>query len=99
MSVPSTPSREDLVDAAIAEWLEADEQGHAPDPQDFVARYPDLKHELLAFLADRKRFDQLAAKVQIATFSQQTEPAAEPAGRRLGDFEIIREIGRGGMGI
>lgn len=95
----TTPSRDDLIDAAIADWFEAVEQGRAPDPQEFVGRYPDLKDELLTFLADRQRFKQVAADFDTATFSNQAQPVSEPAGRRLGDFEIVREIGRGGMGV
>lgn len=33
---------------------------------------------------------------RISSFS---EPAALPAGARLGDFEIVAELGRGGMGV
>lgn len=99
MSLPPTLSHDERVDAAIADWLEAVEQGRTPDPREFVAGYPDLTGELMTFLADRERFDQLAARIAPAASSQQMAPAVEPAGRRLGDFEIIREIGRGGMGI
>jgi tetratricopeptide (TPR) repeat protein len=99
MSVPAKPSHDERVDAAIADWLEAVEQGRTPDPQEFVARYPDLKAELATFLADREQFDLLAAGIDTAAYPQQTEPAAGLLGRRLGDFEVIREIGRGGMGI
>jgi hypothetical protein len=39
----------------------------------------------------------------IARFHRELQPAAEPqpmpAGRRLGEFEIVAELGRGGMGI
>jgi serine/threonine protein kinase len=28
-----------------------------------------------------------------------SQPGEDPTGRRLGDFEVVREIGRGGMGI
>src|SRR5260221_8327986 len=99
MTVPQTPSRDELVDAAIADWLEGSEAGQAPGARDFLARYPDLVQELKVFLADRERFDRLAAKVAPANFSHRAILCSEPAGRRLGDFEVIREIGRGGMGI
>jgi tetratricopeptide (TPR) repeat protein len=99
MSVPQIPSREDLVDAAIADWLEAAEIGQAPDSREFLARYPDLVEELAAFLADREHFDRRAARVAPTAGLQPPSAPAESAGRRLGDFEIICEIGRGGMGI
>src|SRR5258708_39130712 len=99
MTVPQTPSRDELVDAAIADWLEAAETGQAPDARDFLARHPDLAQELEAFLADRERFDRLAAKVAPAAASQRANSSSASAGRRLGDFEIVSEIGRGGMGI
>ena len=100
-SVPGdpTPSRDELVDAAIADWLEALEQGQDPDSREFLARHPDLIDELTTFLSDRQRFDRLAARVAPAAAPLRSQPPCEPAGRRLGDFEIIREIGRGGMGI
>ena len=99
MSVPQIPSREELVDAAIADWLEAAEEGRVPDSREFLARHPDLVEELTAFLADREHFDRLAARVAPTAGLQRATTPAEPAGRRLGDFEIVREIGRGGMGI
>lgn len=63
MSVPQIPSREELVDAAIADWLEAAEAGQAPDSREFLARHPDLVEELTEFLADREHFDRVAARV------------------------------------
>lgn len=99
MSFPRTPSRDELVDAAIADWLEAVEEGQTPDTQEFLARHPDLVEELTTFLADRNRFDRMAARVARTAGLPPTATPAEQAGRRLGDFEIVREIGRGGMGI
>ncbi len=99
MSLSNTPSQDELVDAAIADWLEAEEAGRTPAPGDFLARHPDMADELQAFLADRLKFQQLAAIVAPAESVPSPCPTAEADCRRLGDFEIVREIGRGGMGI
>jgi len=100
-SIPSHDERDERANAAIADWLEAEEEGRAGDPHEFLARHSDIAGELQMFFADRHDFQRLAAKV--APGGEASPPALpsvpEPVGRRLGDFEIIREIGRGGMGI
>jgi serine/threonine protein kinase len=96
---PATPTPDERVDAAIAAWLEAEEQGHPPAAREFLAGYPDIAGELQAFFADRHVFERLASRVPSAARVAQSPSAAASAGQRLGDFEIIREIGRGGMGI
>jgi hypothetical protein len=40
------------VEAAIALWLEAAEQGKAPEPEEFIARHSEFAAELLDFFAD-----------------------------------------------
>jgi tetratricopeptide (TPR) repeat protein/tRNA A-37 threonylcarbamoyl transferase component Bud32 len=55
--------------------------------------------ELRAFLADRHGFQLVAARIVPKQIEASSLPAPELSGRRLGDFEIVREIGRGGMGI
>ncbi|MDY3561790.1 protein kinase [Gemmata sp. JC673] len=51
--------REERLDAAVAEYLEAAERGQEPDRAEFLARYPDLADELSAFFDDREQFRQL----------------------------------------
>jgi len=99
MSVPETPARDERVDAAIADWLEALEAGRPHDLEDFLTRHADIARELREFLSDQQRFGRLAANCVTVVGPQGFEALAQPAGRRLGDFEIVREIGRGGMGI
>lgn len=98
MSISDKSAQEALIDAAITDWLEAEEEGHAPDSQEFLARHSDIAAELRMFLADRHGFQKLAARIAPSQ-SEPPRSALEPSGRRLGDFEIVREIGRGGMGI
>src|SRR5713226_5982557 len=98
MSSSPTPCRDELVNAAIADWIEAAEGGRSPDPEEFPARHSAIAGELRAFLADRESFRRMAAQL-APTAAPMRKSASEPAGRRIGEFEIVREIGRGGMGV
>src|SRR5262249_44727069 len=88
--------------AAVQEYLAQLESGQRPHRQDFGSRYPDLSGplnecldglELVYKTAIRENaFPAVAAGAAAAS----TDPLlANP----LGDFKIVREIGRGGMGI
>lgn len=68
-----------------------------PAISEYVARYPDLAAEILEL------FPALLAVEQAANPASRVGPAPEDqrldAINRVGDFRIIREIGRGGMGV
>jgi tetratricopeptide (TPR) repeat protein len=95
----SNPSRDALVDAAIADWIEAEEDGRVPDSQDFLARHAEIADELRTFLGDRCEFQRFAARFATGQIEPESSAVRETSGGRLGDFAIVREIGRGGMGI
>src|SRR5262245_29477845 len=94
----SSTDREERVDAAIAEWLEAAEQGRAVDPLEFLSKHPDLADDLRKFLADRDQFARAASQIAPEAAVRDALHGIA-AGTRLGDFLLISEIGRGGMGI
>src|SRR5213079_723800 len=83
-----TPDREllygEVTDAVLAE-LRA---GRQPDLAALTARYPSLAAELEVHVA------QLAGILRSESAS-----APEELPRRLGDFRLLREVGRGGMGV
>jgi serine/threonine protein kinase len=68
-------------------YLAALEAGRLPDPEGLLAAHPHLADQLRACLEVMRWADRLAE-------GQMTGP-----GFVLGDFRIVREIGRGGMGI
>jgi WD40 repeat protein len=101
------PTAEQRIDEVIAAYLEAERQGHAPGRDEVLARHPDLAGELRSFFADRDRFGQLVAPLGPAAAAAETlappgETDAPGPGSRLryvGDYELLEEIARGGMGV
>jgi hypothetical protein len=59
---PSTLSdRDDRLDEIILAYHKAIEAGQGPDPQELVARHPDLAGELTAYFAAQRRLDPFVA--------------------------------------
>jgi serine/threonine protein kinase len=72
-----------------------------------LARYPDLAPELAAFFADHDRMQQVAQSPSSPPSEAPTMDPSEPTPadatlgtvRYFGDYELLEEIARGGMGI
>jgi eukaryotic-like serine/threonine-protein kinase len=102
-------SRDGRLAEVIAAYLQAVEAGETPDRAAILATHPDLAAELAGFFADQDQFDRLLSPFRgsspepTACFqgSASANPVASgrwPSGR-FGDYELIEEIARGGMGI
>lgn len=89
--------REVRLDEAVAAYLREAEAGRPPDPAAFLAAHPGLEDDLRRFLAAEQRFGRWAAPLRAAALAGPDGPAPARPGR-LGDFELVREVGRGGMG-
>jgi tRNA A-37 threonylcarbamoyl transferase component Bud32 len=94
MTPPPATARDDRLNAVLLAYLEACEAGHEPDRAAWLAAHPDLGDELAEFLAGRDEIERLAGAGRA-----HPPPAAGEGLGRLGDFRLIREVGRGGMGI
>jgi WD40 repeat protein len=97
---------EQRVNEVIAAYLEAERAGRAPQPNEVLARHPGLAEPLRAFFADRACFGRLVARLALGAADAVT-PAPSPApgtepgtlARYVGDYELLKEIARGGMGV
>jgi len=85
------------VEVVIEEYTERHRRGENPSIEEYAERYPELGDEI------RELLDAAAAMEQLKVRKERS-PGGQASLRgvhleRLGDFRIIREIGRGGMGI
>jgi serine/threonine protein kinase len=105
MNPPADDSSADdpRLNEIIAAYLEAVDAGREPDRQELLRRHPDLAAELEAFFADRDAFDRLAPPAarpaDAATLAPSEQPAPGAKVRYFGDYELLEEIARGGMGV
>jgi serine/threonine protein kinase/Flp pilus assembly protein TadD len=80
-------SLESLVAEVADEFLARRRRGERPDAAEFAARHP--QHAAL--------LGEVLDALRVAGLSD--EPVGEPAVEELGDFRLLREVGRGGMGV
>ncbi len=109
MSVENSASeREREVNRILADYLESQRQGNAPNRQDLLRRHPDLADDLRSFFGDLDHFGRLAGPVAPPAAERATTrllgeaPGADPGlgtVRYFGDYELAEEIARGGMGV
>jgi len=98
-------AREQRFEEALAACVEALEAGRGADRAALLARFPEFAQELAEFFADRDRIDHLAAPPTPAAEMPTLGPAEvktdAPLGivRYFGDYELLAEIARGGMGV
>ncbi len=98
------PSHPDPLDAIIADYLQQVEAGVVPNREALLAGHPELAERLRAFFADYDRLDRQAGELRLSDDPQRTTAAATEAGelprvRYFGDYELLEEIARGGMGV
>lgn len=99
MPLEATP-RQQLLDV-LERYLADLEQGNAPDQQALLAAHPELADELLPYLESLRLIDCATRDLRITKAGASGEPNAHaaPTLRQIGEYQIVREIGRGGMGI
>ena len=93
-------SGRDPLEKLAEEFAERFRRGERPSLTEYTDRYPELAEEI------RELFPALVEMEQLASVDGQSAGArllAAPDGRlafeQLGEYRILREIGRGGMGV
>jgi eukaryotic-like serine/threonine-protein kinase len=96
--------RASAVEAALGEFCSEWTEGAETDADAFCCRHPDLLPELRQrideFIFAAEGLRSLGCDSQDAAGSRSESSLEIPtSGRTFGDFRLLREIGRGGMGV
>ncbi len=84
---------------AVQEYMRELEAGHRPRRQEWLARYPELQPALGDYLDGVNLMHEAAIAMKPAESHVSSLGGGLQPDMPIGDFEIVREIGRGGMGI
>ena len=103
------PLRQELfhgLEELLAEYLQNVEDGVPVDSEALAARYPEHRGELLEFIAMDRKFRERSTTLNRAppiaadmVASSPELPSLKDPSISVGDYEILEEIDRGGMGI
>jgi eukaryotic-like serine/threonine-protein kinase len=100
-----------LLEEVLREHMERLDRGEAVDREQLLARHPELAEELRAYFAGSDEVERLRrqgkrgaptaclAHARPESGGPPPDPTAEGAARRVGDYEVLEEIGQGGMGV
>jgi tetratricopeptide (TPR) repeat protein/serine/threonine protein kinase len=75
------------------------ETGKPPHRDELLARHPDLADLLVEYLDKLEQLHDAAEGLRGLAPDERTVPDEDAESGRLGDFRILREVGRGGMGV
>jgi WD40 repeat protein/serine/threonine protein kinase len=89
------------VELLAEEFLERKRQGEKPTLREYLERHPDLADEIRELFPALLMMEDLGDSSGATTGSLAAQDGIAPMARleRLGDYRILREIGRGGMGV
>jgi serine/threonine-protein kinase len=100
---PSGDNQENILEEAVSRFVHAQSQGEQPDADEFVKQYPEIEPELRQRIHNLKKIDVLfdsLVQPEASDFEDKDVVVRDNlVGQRIGAFEIVKVIGRGGMGV
>jgi WD40 repeat protein/tRNA A-37 threonylcarbamoyl transferase component Bud32 len=110
-SGPPDPSRQGLLEEVLGEYMQCLDRGEAVDREQLLDRHPELADELRSYFAGSDEVERLRRQAgggpptdflsrdRPGPGPAEGGPSAEGRARRVGDYELLEQIGEGGMGV
>lgn len=95
--MPETSDPHDL-DSLAEEFISRRRQGECASIEEYAALHPDLAEEIRELFPTMLELEQLKLHKTLSSGGAPASIGPAPVSR-LGDFRIMREVGRGGMGV
>ncbi len=96
----AAPADQERLARILDNYLVAIEQGECISPEELLTRHPEDAAQLRGYLSGLNLFHAVAvAPGQVLGGVAKSDIGVPPALRTIGDYRLVREIGRGGMGV
>jgi serine/threonine protein kinase/tetratricopeptide (TPR) repeat protein len=101
MATISHDDRERSFEQAVWQFLDELLRGTEPDVKELVRKYPEFEDQIRQKITEFRKVDSLFDTLVQADESdfESTVTGHDLIGRKIGSFEIVEMIGRGGMGV
>ena len=90
-----------ILEDAVEQFVNEQLRGKEPDVDEFVKKYPDLEDQVRKRIQKLHKIDTLFSSL-VNTDESEFENITDEhdvVGKKIGSFEIVKIIGRGGMGV
>jgi serine/threonine protein kinase/lipoprotein NlpI len=90
-----------ILEAAVEQFVDEQLQGRKPEIDEFVKKYPGLEDHVRKRIHKLQRINTLFSSL-VNTDESEFENITDEhdiVGKNIGSFEIVKTIGRGGMGV
>jgi serine/threonine protein kinase/Tfp pilus assembly protein PilF len=89
----------DPVEMLAEEFAARYRRGERPSLTEYTDKHPHLAKRIREIFPALAVIEEIGAVGDDMTLAANTGPKAPPVFHRLGDYRILREVGRGGMGV
>jgi serine/threonine protein kinase/WD40 repeat protein len=89
----------DPIQKAVESFMERRRRGEQPSIEEYVGQFPERGDEIRELFAALEMVEDVGDETTSGDGSSRAAAQTAPTPRSVGEYHILREIGRGGMGV